>query len=143
LLCLAARQDTIIAVLRKWHYASHRNKELSMNNIYETPKSADLQVDDLKNKKPGIILIIFTVLFSVLAYSASFLNQLLATGLIASGAGGGLAPILLGGFVVGIFQIGKRFRNSRSRYKIFLWCQIIFVISLLTSLIGQFAQTAK
>ncbi|MBC6905240.1 hypothetical protein DWB84_07165 [Saccharophagus sp. K07] len=114
-----------------------------MNNIYETPKSADFQVDDLKNKKPGIILIIFTVLFSVLAYSASFLNQLLATGLIASGAGGGLAPILLGGFVVGIFQIGKRFRNSRSRYKIFLWCQIIFVISLLTSLIGQFAQTAK
>jgi len=58
-----------------------------MNNIYETPKSADLQVDDLKNKKPGIILIIFTVLFSVLAYSASFLNQLLATGLIASGGG--------------------------------------------------------
>lgn len=114
-----------------------------MNNIYETPQSVDFHTDGEKIKKPGIILITLTVLFTVLAFSGSFLNQLLATGLVASGVGGGLAPLLLGGIVVGIFQIGKRFRNSRSRYKIFLWCQIFFFISLSFSLLGQLGQAIK
>jgi hypothetical protein len=114
-----------------------------MNSAYETPQSVDLHTNDQQIKKPGIILITLTVLFTVLAFSGSFLNQLLATGLVASGVGGGLAPLLLGGTVVGIFQIGKRFRNSRSRYKIFLWCQIFFFISLSFSLLGQLGQAIK
>lgn len=114
-----------------------------MNNIYETPQSVDFHTDDEKTKKPGIILITLTVLFTALAFSGSFLNQFLATGLVASGVGGGLAPLLLGGTVVGIFQIGKRFRNSRSRFKIFLWCQIFFFISLSISLLGQLGQAIK
>lgn len=91
----------------------------------------------------GAILITFTVLFTVLAFFGSFLNQLLATGDVASGVGGGLAPPLMGGLVVGIFQIGKRFRNTRSRCQIFLWCQVFFFISLLAGLLGQIGQIVK
>lgn len=114
-----------------------------MNTIYETPQSADLHRGGQRAQKPGAILITLTVLLTVLAFSASFLNQFLATGLVAGGVGGGLAPLLVGGIVVGLFQIGKRFRNSRSRCKIFLWCQVFFFISIVIGMLGQLVQVVK
>lgn len=114
-----------------------------MNNVYEKPQSEVLSPDSQGAPKPGILLKILLVLFTVLAFLVSFFNQLLATGVVASGVGGGIAPLLMGGLVVGIFQIGKRFRNARSRCKIFLWCQVFFFISISFGMLSQFAQSVK
>ena len=107
-----------------------------MSNIYEAPKS-DISKAEIKPPiKPGIVLKILLVLFTILSCGLSFIIQFISAGVFASAVGGALAPILLGCVVIGLFQIGKRFRNTRSRYKIFLWCQVIFILSKISTLVG-------
>lgn len=110
-----------------------------MSNIYEPPKSTVLRIEDEISREPSLLLIILVVMFTLLASALAFLRQLVVSGMLTNGVGGALAPPLVGFCVVGFFQIGKRFRNKRSRYRIFLWSQIYFLISLFFSLIGEFA----
>lgn len=110
------------------------------HNLYDSPESelnSDASVGPIK---PGLILKILLILFTILSSGSGYLSSLLQDGNFSFAVGGAIAPIIFGGLVVGLFQIGKRFRNTRSQYKIFLWCQVFFFISTtfnLLSLIGQ------
>jgi len=114
----------------------HQPKRDFMNNqIYEAPQSGSADEAESTPQKPGITLKFLLVLFTLLATSIAFLNNFMSMALlggvqqsrtISYAIGGAIAPIIWGCIIVGLFQIGKRFRNSRSRCKIFMWCQVLF-----------------
>ncbi|WP_444946499.1 hypothetical protein ACJJIP_06830 [Microbulbifer sp. VTAC004] len=95
-------------------------------------------LDGTKTNKAGATLVLFLLLSIALAFTAAFLGQFLRTGNIAAGIGGGLAPIIMGLIVVVFFQIGKPFRNSRSRCKILLWSQIVLILGSISNLLSYF-----
>lgn len=108
-------------------------------NSNEANRAAELSLSNSKDstpKKPGVILITLLVIVTFLSVSASFINQYLQSGMISQGVGGALSPIIIGLLVVAFFQIFKSFRNSRSRYKTFLWLQVIFFASVAKDFIG-------
>ena len=46
-----------------------------------------------------------------------------------------MAPVVMALIVVGLFQLGRRFRNRRSRLKIYTWSlAVLFVLTLLQAL---------
>lgn len=119
------------------------------DQIYEAPKSETVDEATLVPPKPGIILIMLLVLFTLLTISITFLNSFLSMaafsniqpdGFIPYLIGGAITPLLIGCIIVGLFQIGKRFRNSRSRCKIFLWCQVLFFLSGVSNFLKSIAQ---
>ena len=114
-----------------------------MSNIYEAPKSDISKAEITPPIQPGIVLKILLVLFTILSCGLSFINQFISAGVFEIALGGALAPILLGFVVIGLFQIGKRFRNTRSRYKIFLWCQAMFIFSGISILVGTLSNTGN
>ena len=52
-----------------------------------------------------------------------------------------LGPILFGLFVVAVFQIGLRFRNQRSRWKIYCWTLAILLLANFSRIAQNVAQT--
>ncbi len=70
------------------------------------------------------------------------LNMLLATAMSGGPPGmiealmGALTVLLLGPIlIVALFSLSQRFRNSRSRYKIFFWSSVTFFVGLTNSII--------
>ncbi|WP_143732591.1 hypothetical protein [Microbulbifer sp. GL-2] len=110
------------------------------NNPHITPASNTSTIGENHSAKAGATLTIFAWLAVTLAFTASFLGQFLKTGNIAVGIGGGLAPIIMGIIIVAIFQIGKPFRNSKSRCKILLWTQIVLMLGSISNLISYFSR---
>lgn len=50
---------------------------------------------------------------------------------------GGIASVLMVSLVIFfLFQIPKRFRNQKSRWKILMWIQLLYIISVLNSYMG-------
>ena len=80
-------------------------------------------------RKAGLILISLTVLLVMLnvflSWTIGSVKMLPAPML----KGYTLSPVFFALVIVGLFQIGKRFRNSRSRLKIFCWTSFIFALS--------------
>ena len=112
------------------------------NRIYRKPESKLSQQADNNSLKPGIILKILLVIFTLLSCFANYLSMTIIVGYSPVGLAGAFSPILLGVIIVGIYQIGKRYRNTRSRYKIFLYCQILFFLSSASKLISIASQNA-
>lgn len=119
------------------------------NKIYETPKSEILDEADIVPQKPGITLKTLLVLFTLLSISITFLNSFVSMTLLSSlpqgstisySIGGAITPVWFACIFVGLFQLGKGFRNTRSRYKIFLWCQILFFLSGVSNFVKSIAQ---
>ena len=79
-----------------------------------------------------------TYIATIIAFICSYLVQFLDAGTIAAGVGGGIAPMLLGGIVLGLFRLAKRFRNQRSSYKVFLVFQLVFVASSVSNLLKMY-----
>ena len=94
-------------------------------------------------RQPGIILIL-------LAATMLLLNGVLALGngaVRAANSGEGPAYVVGSAvfyplLIVGLFQLGKRFRNHRSRTKIFLWSSLVSLLVLLTSIASLASQNS-
>jgi len=113
-----------------------------MNNLYETPGSNVLEDADVEPLKPGLVLKSVLILFTLMAAVISFAWQLAVSGYLPAAIGGGMGPMIWGFLVVGLFQIGNRFRNTRSRYKIFLWAQVFFFVSGTVNYLAFIGQAA-
>ena len=110
-------------------------------NIYRAP---DSNVDEGEETpiKPGWVLKTIATTLTLVTSSLSFLLGLWRANAIGMNAGSDsfgylvgyligstAAPALLSCLIIGLFQIGKRFRNSRSRLKILSWCMFVFLLS--------------
>lgn len=100
---------------------------MGQENIYETPTSEILA--DNENTKAGWFLITSVVVLTLLNFGLSFILALFESNNIAYSIGSGFGALIVASIVVALFQIGKGFRNSKSRYTIF---SIVLVITLIS-----------
>ncbi len=95
--------------------------------------------------KPGVLLIGSTIIVIVL-------NIVFSLSLTSSTNPNSSAQLL--GYVMGqvflfpalvvlLFQFAGRFRNPRSRIKIFLWASILLILSNISNLMNMIKQTAS
>jgi hypothetical protein len=104
---------------------------MSDNNIYSAPSSEVESAENVTKPKASFLLKLIAILLAVIGGFLSGLFQFIQVGSIPFAVGGAIGGALFWPFVlVGLFQIGKRFRNQRSRYKIFLWTQVVVVIAM-------------
>ena len=96
-------------------------------NIYESPTS-DISVDN-PNVKPGWILNILAIFLVLMNFGISFIPAFLESNNFSYLVGSGLGALILAGIIVGLFQIGKLFRNSRSRVIVLNVVLGIFLLS--------------
>lgn len=82
------------------------------------------------------VLIATTYLITAASVAASYTVQYLFAGTVASGVGGAVAPLLLGGIILGVFKIWKRFRNQKASYMVFLIFQFLFLVSSIRNLLN-------
>lgn len=100
-----------------------------MNNIYSTPASPLASNDQQQPRNAGLFLKLSCIALTVLTMLVAAFKALALESQIGEIVGYALGPIIWGIIIVGLFQIGKRFRNQKSRYKIYLWCQIVFFVT--------------
>ena len=106
------------------------------NEIYSTP-SANV-ITETSPSKASPLLKITSFGLALLLMLCSGLQQFIATGgrlpeTIGGAVGGIIWPLL----VVALFQIGKGFRNEKSRYKIFMWTALVFFLIIIVGFAGQ------
>jgi hypothetical protein len=116
-------------------------RSMSGSEIYSPPE-ASLESDEItKSNKAGALLIFFSIVLTVPLMASQFFVQYGNIGL-AGGIGGSLGALIPALLVVLLFQIGKKFRNSKSRWKIFMWSQAIFLLGQITTLLKFIGQNA-
>ena len=107
---------------------------MNSEEIYKAPNSNISK--EAETGKPGWILtslaIILAILNVFMAYKIGSSKMMFGSQLFGYTFG----PLFFAFLIISLFQIGKRFRNNRSRVKIFFWTSLIFLISS----IGQLAQ---
>ncbi|WP_346839960.1 hypothetical protein [Microbulbifer sp. SAOS-129_SWC] len=103
---------------------------MNSNNIYSAP-AAELEQE--ANPKAGTGLKAIAILLSLPICLLNFSIQFSKLG-IAGGIGGAFGSIIPALVVVALLQIFKRFRNSKSRWKIFAWSQVVFLVGTINSL---------
>jgi len=102
--------------------------------IYKNP-----QREDTFNPEPSMVLRISAIVVPLMTFCVQnwfvITLVLLGSGMhtvqIAQVAGSLIGVFLFPAVVVAIFQIGKRFRNSRSRYRIYLFAALFSLSSTL------------
>ena len=92
--------------------------------IYNPPQAS---LGGGESNKPGILAIVFAVLLSAPIVLIQVLNQFKIGG-IPGAIGAAIGSLIPALFIVLVFQIGRRFRNPRSRWKIFAWSQLVFLL---------------
>ncbi len=88
---------------------------------FQTPKCDGEKSEGLK---PGAVLIVSTIVVSVLL-------AMIMGGRVGNIIGSQIPAAV----IVLLFQIGKRFRNSKSRWKIYLWSQVLVLLGQLASFV--------
>lgn len=111
------------------------------NEIYETP-TANLKLpSEEKATSASLLLKTFTFVFTIPNMAAGYFQQYTASsGNHAQAIGGVFGTLMFAGIIVLLFQMGSRFRNQRSRYKIFMWCQIVLFSLMALSAVTAFLQ---
>ena len=105
------------------------------NDVYSSP-AANL-VTEAPSEKASRLLKVTCFSLAALLMLCSGLQQFVASGgrlpeAIGGAVGGVIWPLL----VVALFQLGKGFRNQKSRYKIFMWTGFVFLLILILGAIG-------
>ncbi len=103
---------------------------MSTDDLYAAPNS---QVADEPVLKPSLLVRIMAVLLTVLT-AAILAPRYLAQGGVSFMVGGMLGVVLFAMLFVGIFQLGRRFRNPRSRWRIYAWSQLLGLLGQLSIL---------
>ncbi len=83
---------------------------------------------------PGWILISIAALLTLANFLLGYIKGVLdpqGLGSVSYALGTATAPILMALVVVGLFQAGKRFRNRRSRLKIYTWSLAVLLFLVL------------
>lgn len=106
-----------------------------MTNIYSTPAASLTTNSDHQAQTASILLKISCIVLTLLTMLAAVFKALALESQAGEVVGSALGTIIWGLIIVGIFQIWKKFRNQKSRYKIYLWCQIVFFITQIMALI--------
>ena len=75
--------------------------------------------------KAGFFLICVCILITLITLSFTFFQAFLLTKNIAYSVGQTMGPLLLAAVVVLCFQIGKSFRNNKSRFKVYFWTMFV------------------
>jgi hypothetical protein len=99
----------------------------------------NLEPEDTFNPKPSMLLRVSAIVVPLLTFcvqnwfviTVGLLGADIHPVQIAQVAGSLIGVILFPAIVVGLFQIGKRFRNPRSRYRIFLIAALFSLFSTL------------
>jgi len=101
---------------------------MSDNNFYSTPNTPR---DDQATNEPGLVTISLSIVFTLVIAGSLMLPNSWDLGFTFYLAVfmSSFFPALM---IVGIFQAGSSFRNSRSRWNIFLWAQLFFMLGELT-----------
>jgi len=97
------------------------------------PAQSDSEEKSADHRKPGYVLILFTA-------TVMLLNGATAYGRganIAEGLGRASFSLLFPLLIVGLFQLGRRFRNPRSRTNIYLGTSVVLLILFFVSLASQ------
>ena len=107
------------------------------NDVYSAP-AANLAAE-APSKNASILLKATSFSLAVLLMLCSGLQQFVATGgrlpeTIGGAVGGIIWPLL----VVALFQLGKGFRNQKSRYKIFMWTGFVLLLIIILGAVGSF-----
>jgi hypothetical protein len=107
---------------------------MSSDDIYKPPESLLEEEASSDTNKPGTLIIVFTVLLSLPLMATQFFAQYALTGL-PGGIGGSIGALFPAFVIVLFFQIGKRFRNSKSRWKIYMWSQVVFLLGQIPTML--------
>jgi len=112
------------------------------NSIYKKPES---NVDEgIISFEASAILKLFCVFLALTLIFLGAIHQYIESGgRMPETVGGAIGGVIWPLFVVGIFQIWKRFRNQKSRYKIFMWTALVILVSMLLTFISLLASFAK
>lgn len=114
---------------------------MSGSEIYNPPK-AKLDSDETPNaNKSSALIIFFSIILTIFLMAPQILIQYGNAGL-PGGIGGAIGSLMPALFVVLLFQIGKRFRNSKSRWKIFMWSQFVILLGQVTAFIQFIGKNA-
>lgn len=87
----------------------------------------------MTSSKPSTLLIGFIIILLLINFFLSFLlaSMSLPSTDMAGKIGYIMAQVILFPMlVVGVFQIGYQFRNTKSRYKIFMWSSLLVSLSI-------------
>jgi uncharacterized protein YacL len=103
------------------------------------PIDVDLELEGTFNPKPSVVLRISAIVVPLITFCVQNWFVITVTMLgsdihpvqIAQVVGSLIGVILFPAIVVGLFQIGKRFRNPRSRYRIFLFTALFSLVCTL------------
>ncbi len=96
-----------------------------------------MESESSNNPRPGSGLVAAAALALVVACLAGFATPDKNSGGIPYLLGTLSAPIILCLIIVGLFSIGKQFRNSRSQTKIVLWTSLVMILSTCAKLAKQ------
>lgn len=100
---------------------------MSEENIYETP-NANLTEPEKEPELGWFLQTVTIILIAANTFVSFRLSLIRNPGEVAYAWGGSLVPFIFAAIIVGLFQIGKKFRNVRSRIKIFAWSLVFFLV---------------
>ena len=100
------------------------------NNTERQIEKSELQIDSNgENKlKASLGLKILATILTLILGGTSFLKLLAQTENIIIAFGGFFGAIIWPLLCIGVFQIGKKFRNQKSRYTIYSWAGSVMVV---------------
>jgi FlaA1/EpsC-like NDP-sugar epimerase len=102
------------------------------SNPYQPPKSK-LESEVLKNNKPTEFIITMAVILTLLSALINYRTAGVGYVQTPEKIGAAISNIAVSVFFVLPFQLFRRFRNSKSRLKIYNWFMLVFLIlSILT-----------
>lgn len=115
------------------------------------PIDVNLEREDTFNPKPSMALRISAIVVPLMTFcvqnwfviTVALLGSAIHPVQIAQMVGSLIGVFLFPVIVVGLFQIGKRFRNSRSRYRIFLFAALFSLFSTLFVRLVSFLAKAE
>jgi len=111
---------------------------MSAEDIYRTPES----VEEVElPAKSSLLIKVMAILFSIPTASIIFIKQSSILG-VAGGIGGIIGSVIPALIVVLLFQIGKGFRNSHSRWKIFMWSQFVVLLGQISAILQTIGANA-
>jgi hypothetical protein len=116
------------------------------------PIDENLKPEDTFNPKPSMVLRISAIVVPLMTFcvqnwfviTVALIGAAIHPAQIAQMVGSLIGVFLFPAIVVGLFQIGKRFRNTRSRYRIFLFAAFFSLFnSLFVRLVSFLAKAGS
>lgn len=108
--------------------------------IYKAPES-NIDTGVVTQKASTSLKIISFCLAAALMVFGAIQQFIASGGRIPESIGGAVGGVFWPLIVVALFQMGKGFRNQKSRYKVFMWTASIVLALLLLSFVGMLVST--